>query len=42
MDVTQDDRKAGPVAYFALAFAAVFFQGCWAAKSGTGYLISPP
>ena len=32
MDVTQDDRKAGPVAYFALAFAAVFFSGLLGGK----------
>lgn len=36
MDVTQDDRKAGPVAYFALAFAAVFFSGLLGGKEWYG------
>ncbi|WP_318373757.1 nucleoside recognition domain-containing protein [Enterobacter sp.] len=36
MDVTPDDRKPGPVAYFALAFAAVFFSGLLGGKEWYG------
>lgn len=43
MSLPSQDNKVGPGAYFALAFAAVFFSGLLGsvAKNGMAYLISP-